>query len=77
MSDLVYQPADRVAILKLVEESYSKGCPSFADEIKTSCQDPIEPIDDKGKYRLHPLIWTAILGVVGVMGVVLYFHFQS
>ena len=77
MSDLVYEPADREAILKLVEESYSKGCPSFADEIKTSCQDPIEPIDDKGKYRLHPLIWTAILGVVGVMGVVLYFHFQS
>jgi hypothetical protein len=77
LSDLVYEPADREAILKLVEESYSKGCPSFADEIKTSCQDPIEPIDDKGKYRLHPLIWTAILGVVGVMGVVLYFHFQS
>ena len=77
MSDLVYEPADREAILKLVEESYSKGCPSFADEIKTSCQDPIEPIDDKGKYRLHPLIWKAILGVVGAMGVVLYFHFQS
>ena len=77
MSDLVYEPADREAILKLVEESYSKGCPSFADEIKTSCQDPIEPIDDKGKYRLHPLIWTTILGVVGVIGVVLYFHFQS
>jgi hypothetical protein len=77
LRDLVYEPADREAILKLVEESYSKGCPSFADEIKTSCQDPIEPIDDKGKYRLHPLIWTAILGVVGVMGVVLYFHFQS
>jgi hypothetical protein len=77
LSDLVYEPADREAILKLVEESYSKGCPSFADEIKTSCQDPIEPIDDKGKYRLHPLIWTAILGVVGAMGVVLYFHFQS
>jgi hypothetical protein len=77
LSDLVYEPADREAILKLVEESYSKGCSSFADEIKTSCQDPIEPIDDKGKYRLHPLIWTAILGVVGVIGVVLYFHFQS
>ena len=77
MSDLVYEPADREAILKLVEESYSKGCPSFADEIKTRCQDPIEPIDDKGKYRLHPIIWTAILGVVGVIGVVLYFHFQS
>ena len=77
MSDLVYEPADREAILKLVEESYNKGCPSFADEIKTSCQDPIEPFDDKGKYRLHPLIWTAILGVVGVIGVVLYFHFQS
>ena len=77
MNDIAYQPADRAVILKLVEESYSKGCPTFTDEIKVSCQDPIEPIDDKGKYRLHPLIWTAILGVVGVLSVVLYFHFQS
>ena len=77
MNDIVYQPADRAVILKLVEESYSKGCPTFTDEIKANCQDPIEPIDDKGKYRLHPLIWTAILGVGGVIGVILYFHFQS
>ena len=77
MTDIVYQPADRAAILKLVEESYSKGCPTFANEIKANCQDPSEPIDDKGKYRLHPLIWTAILGVGGVIGVILYFHFQS
>jgi hypothetical protein len=77
LNDIVYQPADRAAILKLVEESYSKNCPTFTDEIKANCQDPIEPIDDKGKYRLHPLIWTAILGVVGVIGVILYFHFQS
>ena len=77
MTDIGYQPADRAAILKLVEESYSKGYANFTDEIKARCQDPLEPIDDKGKYRLHPLIWTAILGVVGVIGVVLYFHFQS
>ena len=77
MTDIGYQPADRAAILKLVEESYSKGYANFTDEIKASCQDPIEPFDDKVKYRLHPIIWTAILGVVGVMGVVLYFHFQS
>jgi hypothetical protein len=72
-----YQPADRAAILKMVEESYSKGFPTFANEIKAGCQHPIEPTDDKGKYRLHPLIWTAILGVVGIVGVILYFHFQS
>jgi len=53
LNDIVYQPADRAAILKLVEESYSKNCPTFTDEIKANCQDPIEPIDDKGKYRLH------------------------
>ena len=51
MTDAEYQPADRAAILTLVEESYSKGCATFADEIKVSCQDPIEPTDDKGKYR--------------------------
>jgi hypothetical protein len=77
LTDAEYQPADRAAILTLIEESYSKGCATFADEIKVSCQDPIEPTDDKGKYRLHPLIWTAILGVVGIVGVILYFHFQS
>ena len=77
MTDIGYQPADRAAILKLVEESYSKGYANFTDEIKASCQDPIELTDDKGKYRLHPLIWTAILGVVGIVGVILYFHFQS
>ena len=77
MTSAEYQPADRAAILKMVEESYSKGFPTFADEIKAGCQDPIEPTDDKGKYRLHPLIWTAILAVVGIVGVILYFHFQS
>ena len=77
MNDIVYQPAERAAILKLVEESYSKGYANFTDEIKANCQDPIEPIDDKGKYRLHPLIWTAILCVGGVIGVILYFQFQS
>ena len=77
MSDMENQPADRAAVQKLVEESYSKGCPSFTDEIKTNCQDPIEPLDDKGKYRLHPLIWTAILGVLALIGVLMYFHFQS
>ncbi len=77
MTSAEHQPADRAAILKMVEESYSKGFPTFADEIKAGCQDPIEPTDDKGKYRLHPLIWTAILGVVGIVGVILYFHFQS
>lgn len=77
MTDIEYQPAEREAILKLVEESYSKGCASFTDEIKAKCQDPIEPLDDKGKYRLHPLIWTAIFGVGCVIGVILYFHFHS
>ena len=77
MTDIEYKPAEREAILKLVEESYSKGCASFTDEIKAKCQDPIEPLDDKGKYRPHPLIWTAIFGVGCVIGVILYFHFHS
>lgn len=77
MTDPEYQPADRDVIFKMVEESYSKGYPTFAEDIKGRCQDPIQPVDDKGKYRLHPLIWTGIFGVAGVLIVVLYFHFQS
>jgi hypothetical protein len=72
-----YQPADRDAVLKLVEESYSKNCDLFAEEIKAKCQDPLEPLDEKGKYRLHPLIWTGILAVGTAVGIILYFHFNS
>ena len=77
MTDIEYHPVDRAAILKVVKESYSKGCVTFTNEIKGKCQDPIEPLDKKGKYRLHPLIWTGILALGAAIGVILYFHFQS
>jgi hypothetical protein len=76
LSDAEYQPVDKAAVLEMVEQSYSKGCATFTEEIKESCQDPVEPVDEKGKYRLHPLIWTGILCLAAAVGIILYFHFQ-
>jgi hypothetical protein len=76
LTDPEFTPVTKEAILELVEASYSKGEVSFRGEIKLKCQDPVEPLDKNGKYRLHPLIWTIIIGLGAGLGILLCFHFQ-
>jgi hypothetical protein len=53
------------------------GTESFAGHVKRVLQDPIQPFDENGRYRLHPLLMSIIAYGALAVGVFGYFTFFS
>jgi hypothetical protein len=62
--------------LQLVKKAWARGeSQNFTKSILTLITDPIQPVNDAGRRRLHPILVSALISGVILFALFIYFTY--